>query len=209
MRISVIYRGEPGTEPGRRASRLPASRLLSLLAGAGGVILLASACGTGPAHQASAAGAPARPAAGVGVPARVVPASVAGRSSPGPAATQPAPPVSPPATGITVAQYTGPHFSTPRAAMTFLADAYNSGDTTALHALTDSQAFNALQTMRSTYHDLRLTSCTPRKQGDYVCSFRYDPSGHHSTAARATTMFIAAPAVNPGWYLYQFLEGCD
>jgi hypothetical protein len=205
MRISAIYRGEPGTEPGR----LPALLLLSLLAGAGGVTLLASACGTGPAHQASAAGAPLRPAAGAAAPARPVPASVAGQFSPGPAASRPAPAASPPVTGIAVAQYAGPHFATPQAAMTFLADSYNSGDTAALRAVTDSQAFKALQTMRSTYRDLRLTSCAPRKQGDYVCSFRYHPSGHHGTTARATMMFIAAPAVNPGWYLYQFLEGCD
>jgi hypothetical protein len=92
--------------------------------------------------------------------------------------------------------------------MTYLADAYNSDDTTAMQAVTDAQAFTSLQAMRSSDADLRLASCTPRQQGDYVCTVRYrgPASRNHEHGA---AMIIAAPALNPGWYMYRFISGCD
>jgi hypothetical protein len=93
--------------------------------------------------------------------------------------------------------------------MAYLAAAYNNDDTTAMHALTDPQAFTSLQAMRSPDSNLQLTSCSPTPRGDYICTVRYDysASGHHSR--HQTAMLIAAPALNPGWYMYRFVSGCD
>jgi hypothetical protein len=92
--------------------------------------------------------------------------------------------------------------------MTYLAAAYNDDDTAAMHAVTDAQAFTSLQTMRSTDTGFRLTSCGPTPRGDYVCSFRFDYVGGHDPRPQ-TAMLIAAPALNPGWYMYRFISGCD
>jgi hypothetical protein len=41
-----------------------------------------------------------------------------------------------------------------------------------------------------------------------MCSFRYDyVDGHHPRSQ--TAMVITGPAVNPGWYMYRFIYGCD
>ena len=88
--------------------------------------------------------------------------------------------------------------------MTYLAAAYNSDDATAMHAVTDAQAFTSLQAMRLSDVDMELVSCTPRQQGDYVCTVRYSSNSEHRAA-----MLIAAPALNPGWYMYRFISGCD
>jgi hypothetical protein len=92
--------------------------------------------------------------------------------------------------------------------MTYMAAAYNDDDTAALHAVTDPQAFTSLQAMRSTDVEFELTSCRPTPRGDYMCTFRYDYVGGHDPRSR-TAMLIAAPALNPGWYMYRFIDGCD
>ncbi len=96
--------------------------------------------------------------------------------------------------------------------MAYLAAAYNSDNTTAMHAVTTPQAFTALLAMRASDSNFQLESCTARAQGDYVCSFRYTyayttASGQNSQARSA--MAIVAPALNPGWYMYKFIAGCD
>jgi hypothetical protein len=93
--------------------------------------------------------------------------------------------------------------------MTYLAAAYNSDDTTAMHAVTDAEAFTSLQAMRLSNVDLQLVSCTPRQQGDYVCTVRYSGLGSASNSGHRAAMLIAAPALNPGWYMYRFISGCD
>ena len=93
--------------------------------------------------------------------------------------------------------------------MTYLADAYNSDDTTAMHAVTDAQAFTSLQAMRSSEADLRIASCTPRQQGDYVCTVRFRGPAGSRNHEHGAVMLIAAPALNPGWYMYRFISGCD
>jgi hypothetical protein len=147
------------------------------------------------------------PAASQPAPAASQPAPAASQRAP--AASQPAPGASPGA-GTTAPEYTGPHFNTPQAAMTYLAAAYNSDDTAALHAVTGQKAFTSLQDMRASDLDLQLVSCWPRRTGDYVCSVQYNASasGPHPGTSRVA-MLIAAPALNPGWYMYQFLSGCD
>jgi hypothetical protein len=96
--------------------------------------------------------------------------------------------------------------------MAYLAAAYNSDDTTAMHAVTTPQAFTALLAMHSSDVNFQLESCTARAQGDYNCSFRYaytytTASGRNSQTRSA--MAIVAPALNPGWYMYKFIFGCD
>jgi hypothetical protein len=184
--------------------RLPTrySRLTGAAAAAAGLMILASGCASGAPHQASGTGA--RPQQ---TTATVAPSPPA----PTPSASRPVPTASPAtgSTGSTSAAYTGPHFTTPQAAMTYLAAAYNSDDATAMHAVTDAQAFTSLQAMRLSGVDLQLVSCTPRQQGDYVCTVRYSGLGSSSNSEHRAAMLIAAPALNPGWYMYRFISGCD
>lgn len=94
--------------------------------------------------------------------------------------------------------------------MTYLASAYNNDDTTAMHAVTDAQAFTSLQAMRSSDTNMQLLSCMPRQQGDYECTIRYSgPPNIGNPSGYRAAMLIAAPAQNPGWYMYRFLSGCD
>jgi hypothetical protein len=99
------------------------------------------------------------------------------------------------------AGYRGPHFSTPEAAMNYLATAYNTHHWARLHAITTPIAFAQLMQMRSEAINLRLTRCVPRAgRGDYLCYFTHDypatgkPGGHAE--------MIVAPALDPGWYVY-------
>ncbi len=93
--------------------------------------------------------------------------------------------------------------------MTYLADAYNSDNTTAMHTVTDAPAFTSLQAMRLSDVHLQLVSCTPRQQGDYVCTVQYNGPDSSSQSGDHAAMLIAAPALNPGWYMYRFISGCD
>jgi hypothetical protein len=180
-----------------------ASSLIIPVTGAAGLMILVSACAAGVPHQPSASTPRPRHTAVAAAARQPVPTPAASTLAPT------APPTAPSAAPVAAAPaYTGPHFTTPQAAMTYLAAAYNSDDTAALHAVTGPQAFASLVTMRSSDTDLQLMSCAPRQQGDYVCSFRYSGPPRGPKASR-TAMLIAAPAVNPGWYMYQFLSGCD
>ena len=91
--------------------------------------------------------------------------------------------------------------------MAYLASAYNSDSTTALHAVTEPRAFRALMDMRSEAVNLRLTRCTPTPRGDYMCYFRHDYPASLHKSGHGAAVFVAAPALNPGWYMYQF-RGC-
>jgi len=92
--------------------------------------------------------------------------------------------------------------------MTYLAAAYNRGDLAALHHVTEPRAFSRLMSMRSDALNLRLKDCTPNPRGDYTCYFRHDfPASEHKSGY-GQAVFIAAPALNPGWYMYQF-QSCD
>jgi hypothetical protein len=102
--------------------------------------------------------------------------------------------------------YAGPHFTTPQAAMRYLAAAYNQDDTAALHTVTSREAFANLIAMRSEAVDLRLTYCTPTSHGDYECHFRHNYPASMHKSGHGTSEFVAAPALNPGWYMYQFLD---
>jgi hypothetical protein len=210
VNIAAIHRSGAAPRSGDQRSGTwlsghRAARHLAAVTAVAGLILLASACASMAPRQASITGTLRRQVTAPSVAASLsAPAAAASRAAPAAA----------PATGTTgspagaVTVYTGPRFSTPRAAMTYMAAAYNDDNTTAMHAVTDPQAFTALLEMRSSDADLKLTSCRPTPRGDYVCSFRYNYVGGHDPQRRMA-MVIAAPAQNPGWYMYGFMSGCD
>jgi hypothetical protein len=178
----------------------PAFRRLVPLAGTAGLMILITACAAGSPHPPNASGNRPQHATAAAKPARQAAPSPAASLAP---AAPPAPAGSP-----APAANTGPHFATPQAAMAYLATAYNSDDVAALHAVTNAQSFTSLQSMRTTDVDLKLTSCRPTGHGDDECTFRYTYVGEGQHAAR-NAMVTAAPALNPGWYMYRFIEGCD
>jgi hypothetical protein len=191
----------PGAEPASRppgdtARRRAGLRHLAVLAAAAGSITLAAACGTAHPGHVTVAANPRPPAASTGQPVT--------------AATTAPPPASAPraSSAARASGYTGPHFDTPQAAMTYLAAAYNRDDITAMHHVTEPRAFQRLMGMRSDAFNLRLKYCTPSPRGDYTCYFRHDfPASEHKSG-HGEAVFIAAPALNPGWYMYQF-QSCD
>ncbi len=197
--------GSTGRPPGRWTRQRAALRRLTALAVVAGSVTLAAACAgpARPAHIADAASpgppAAAQPASGASQPAKA-PGGTATPSRPPAAPSAPAAP-SPPASG-----YAGPHFDTPQAAMVYLASAYNSGDTAALHAVTMPQAFRELMDMRAEAVNLRLRHCVPTSRGDYTCYFRHDYPASMHKSGHGAAVFTAAPALNPGWYMYLFNE---
>jgi hypothetical protein len=100
-----------------------------------------------------------------------------------------------------------PHFGTPQAAMRYLAAAYNRRDVAGLHYVTNPSSFKALMAMRSEAVDLQLKSCTRTGHGDYNCVFRHRYPKRMHDSGYGESDFIAAPAINPGWYMYLF-EDC-
>jgi hypothetical protein len=61
--------------------------------------------------------------------------------------------------------------------------------------------------MRSEAVDLKLRYCSATGRGDYNCYFQHRyPKRMHNSGYGASE-FIAAPAINPGWYMYIF-EDC-
>ncbi len=104
--------------------------------------------------------------------------------------------------------YSGPHFSSPGAAMIYLANAYNDHDATALHAVTTPQSYRELMQMRSEAVNLQLLSCRPDPvRGDYFCDFRHDYPASMQQSGHGGSEMLIAPALNPGWYLYGVV-GC-
>jgi hypothetical protein len=153
-------------------------------------------------HRGAAAGP--RPTAATQRPDNGTPDSAPASAAPDRTPT----PTPPPSHSAAAPGYTGPHFATPQAAMTYLAAAYNADDTTALHHVTEPRAFQRLMSMRGDALNLRLKYCTHNPRGDYTCYFRHDfPASEHKTG-HGEAIFIAAPALNPGWYMYQF-QSCD
>ena len=167
--------------------------------------------GCGVAHPIAAAHAGAASAASTARPSR--PAATAPRAAsrlpshaaslPGSAASLASAADAPPTT-TSVAR---PHFGTPQAAMRYLAHAYNRDDVAALHYVTTPSSFSALIAMRSEAVDLQLKSCAPTGHGDYNCVFRHRYPRRMHDSGYGESDFIAAPAINPGWYMYLF-EDC-
>jgi hypothetical protein len=104
------------------------------------------------------------------------------------------------------AGYAGPHFDTPQQAMIYLAAAYNSDNITDLHYLTTPAAFSDLMRMRATAVNLHLSYCQRNPRGDYTCYFRHDYPASANQTGHGQAIFIAAPAVDPGWYMFRFSD---
>jgi hypothetical protein len=102
-----------------------------------------------------------------------------------------------------------PHFDTPQAAMTYLAAAWNTGNTVDLDHVTNPAGRADLAAMRSEAVDLRLDHCAGRPQGDYLCYFdhgyRSGPSSAVTTAANPMVVLVG-PARTPGWYMTVFIS---
>jgi hypothetical protein len=100
-------------------------------------------------------------------------------------------------------------FATPEDAMRYLVTAYNHHDLVSLKHVTTPEARDALEAMRANATDLRLRSCTFRRErGDYECTFSHGfPASAHRTD-RGRAVFTVAPAYKPGWYM-TVLEECN
>jgi hypothetical protein len=88
--------------------------------------------------------------------------------------------------------------------MTYLASAWNRGDTADLMHVTTPDARAELDSMSKLEVDLRLDHCSPRPgMGDYLCYFDHDvttaSSGIQPGSSQA--VYLVAPALKPGWYM--------
>jgi hypothetical protein len=166
-----------------------ARHLAQVVIGSGLIAAASTAC-TGSVAGHTVATKPDRPAASGGTSAPVTP--IAGA----------------PVLASATSGYTGPHFSTPEAAMQYLTSAYNGDAGTRLHAVTTPQAFRQLTAMRSEAIDLQVQSCVPSGsgRGDYVCTFRHDYPASLHKAGHGSSRILVAPAQNPGWYMYTLLD---
>lgn len=102
-----------------------------------------------------------------------------------------------------------PHFATPQAAMSYMAAAWNSGNTVALDHVTNPAARAELVAMHSEAVNLRLDHCTPRPQGDYLCYFDHDYQAGTATTlpgGQGLMTVLVGPADTPGWYMTVFLS---
>lgn len=97
--------------------------------------------------------------------------------------------------------------ATPLSATRYFAAAVDDGDLTALHQVTAPAAFKQVMGMRGGVRDVRAQSCTATGHGDYDCSMSYQ---FRKQGGTGYWNVIVAPAINPGWYVYQYQAGgCD
>jgi hypothetical protein len=178
---------------GQRALRLTGVLAAAAFAVAGGVGCARSA----PAPAAAAAAFHSHSPAGLAIASPAPAPAASGSPTALPAAS--ASPASP-------AGYTGPHFATPQQAMTYLAAAYNGDNVTELHYVTTPVAFGNLMTMRSTAINLHLSYCKLSPAGDYICYFRHDYPARLHRNGHGQAIFIAGPALDPGWYMARFAD---
>jgi hypothetical protein len=98
------------------------------------------------------------------------------------------------------------YFATPLTATQYFADAVNSGDIAALHQVTTPDSFRAVMGMRGEVRDVQAKSCAATGRGDYDCSLKYQLRHQRGTGYWNV---IVAPAISPGWYVYQYqVNGC-
>jgi hypothetical protein len=107
-----------------------------------------------------------------------------------------------------------PHFDTPRAAMTYLARAWNTDNVRELDYVTDPAGRAEMNSMATLMMNLRFRDCTKNPAGDYTCYFLHDiapstspttypdPAGYPPGEA----VFTVAPAQGPGWYLTEVIH---
>jgi hypothetical protein len=99
------------------------------------------------------------------------------------------------------------HFASPLAATRYFAAAVDSGNTAALHRVTTPAAYKQVMYMRTLVRDVHATSCTATGRGDYECLLQYR---YTHQRGNGSWHVIVAPAVSPGWYVYEYAyQGCD
>ena len=172
-----------------------------------GALVAATGCGLTTTHLTAAPLKPASHAsAPTAQPARATTSQPGAQSPAAARSDDPATPAAAPSAPA-AAGYQGPHFSTPEAAMAYLAAAYNSGNSAALHAVTTPDSYQQLTQMRSEAVNLQLLSCrVDASRGDYFCDFSHDYPASLHQAGHGGSEFLVAPAENPGWYMYTLVE---
>jgi hypothetical protein len=172
---------------------------LAAIAGAAGFLVVHHDRASGPALVTAGATATTLPA--VPPPVTTPPVTTPPVTS-APLTTPPAPPTT------TVGS---PHFGTPQAAMSYLAAAWNTGNTVDLDYVSNPAGRAALQAMHDEAVDLSLDHCSERPEGDYLCYFDHGylpstPAAWRSSPPRPMVVLVG-PAEAPGWYLTVF-ESC-
>ncbi|MDQ1703819.1 MAG: hypothetical protein QOF18_185 [Frankiaceae bacterium] len=170
--------------------------LLTSLAGCGGQVAERRAALSADRVQAATEPTP------YATPDGVVPITYRQEKAPREHLTQPIALPSCPGTGHS------PHFTTPEAAMTYLAAAWNRGDLDALCHVTNPNARFLLNDMHSEANHLRLQRCRAGAlDGMLLCVFThgYPASMHKHGIGHA--YFDVGPADTPGWYMTVY-EGC-
>ena len=100
-----------------------------------------------------------------------------------------------------------PHFTTPEAAMRYLAAAWNANNLDEVCHVSNPNARFLLNDMHREAVNLRLSHCKSAGVGAYVCYFDHDyPARMHRTG-HGHAVFDVAAADTPGWYMTVF-EGC-
>jgi hypothetical protein len=100
-----------------------------------------------------------------------------------------------------------PYFTTPEAAMTYLASAWNRDDLGDLCQVTNPNARLLLLGMHREAVNLRLAHCDRVEVGRYVCVFKHDyPRRMHKKGTGKAFLDVASADI-PGWYMTVY-EGC-
>src|SRR4051812_35227405 len=163
-------------------------------------LLTLTACGgatpSHPKHIAVAADS-------IVVPAATPTPTVAAVATAAPTEPKVQPPVAPPSCpgGPSV------HFDTPKAAMTYLASAWNRNDLAQLCQVTNPNARFLLNDMHRQAVNLRLKSCQQVTVGQYSCTFVHDYPARMHARGHGEAYVLAESADSPGWYMSNYV-GC-
>ncbi|MGO8860225.1 MAG: hypothetical protein ACLQRH_05560 [Acidimicrobiales bacterium] len=107
-----------------------------------------------------------------------------------------------------------PHFGTPEAAMSYLANAWNADNVRELDYVTDPAGRAQMDSMATLMVNLRFKYCAENPAGDYTCYFSHDiaPASSETTYPNpmgyppGEAVFTVAPAETPGWYLTEVIH---
>lgn len=162
----------------------------------------------------AAAPVPAAPAAATSIPASPAATPASPASAP---VSQPAP-VTPVATTMATKTVPVPHFTTPDAAMRYLAAAYNSGNEAAIRHVTTPDSRGQFESERQWVKTFRFRDCTANgaPAWDYTCVLDIvanapgvSPNIDATTGAVVMdeVALLVAPAARTGYYL-EANQGC-
>jgi hypothetical protein len=103
---------------------------------------------------------------------------------------------------------TPPHFTTPEAAMRYLAAAFNAKNIVDLDHVTNPAARAQLNDMHSMATNLKLDYCNRQTAGDYQCTFNHEYPASDTTRGPdpGHAVFLVGPASTPGWYMTVYVS---